>query len=68
MLHKYVNIAVLKYNTSYHTYIGCEPSRLFSGGIPYDVLDLKMGVRPQKTPMLKLQVPQDDVEQTEMIF
>ena len=24
--HKYVNNAVLKYNTSYHTSIGCEPS------------------------------------------
>ena len=24
--HKYVNIAVLNYNTSYHTSIGCEPS------------------------------------------
>ena len=26
---KYVNIAVLNYNTSYHTSIGCEPSRIF---------------------------------------
>ena len=24
--HKYINIAVLNYNTSYHTRIGCEPS------------------------------------------
>ena len=24
--HKYINIAVLNYNTSYHTSIGCEPS------------------------------------------
>ena len=23
---KYINIAVLNYNTSYHTSIGCEPS------------------------------------------
>ena len=27
--HKYINIAVLNYNTSYHTIIGCEPSRVF---------------------------------------
>ena len=26
MWHKYINIAVLNYNTSYHTSIGCEPS------------------------------------------
>ena len=32
--HKYVNIAVLNYNTSYHTSIGCEPSRVFHGRIP----------------------------------
>ena len=24
--HKYINIAVLNYNTSYHTSIGCEPN------------------------------------------
>ena len=29
--HKYINIAVLNYNTSYHTSIGCEPSRIFHG-------------------------------------
>ena len=31
MWHKYVNIAVLKYDNSYHTSIGCEPSRVFHG-------------------------------------
>ena len=38
--HKYVSIAVLKYNTSYHASIGCEPSRVFHGRIPYNILDL----------------------------
>ena len=32
--HKYVSIAVLNYNPSYHASIGCEPSRLFHGRIP----------------------------------
>ena len=31
--HKHVNIAILNYNTSYHTSIGCEPSRVFHGRI-----------------------------------
>ena len=44
--HKYVSIAVLNYNTSYHASIGCEPSRVFHGGIPYNNLELKMGIRP----------------------
>ena len=35
--HKDVSIAVLNYNTSYHTSIGC---------IPYNILDLKLGIRP----------------------
>ena len=39
--HKYVNIAVLNYNTSYHTSICCEPSRVFHGRIPYNILNLK---------------------------
>ena len=49
--HKYVNIAVLNYNTSYHTSIDCEPGRVFHGRIPYNVLDLELGIRPQQQPI-----------------
>ena len=65
--HKYVNIAVLNYNTSYHTSIGCEPSRVFHGRNPYNVLDLKLGIRPQQQPIPTSQFAQDVLEQTEMI-
>ena len=68
MWHKYVNIAVLNYNTSYHISIGCEPSRVFHGRVPYDVLDLKMGIRPQGIPTPNSQIPEDVLKQTEMIF
>ena len=44
--HKYINIAVLTYNTSYHTSIGSEPSQVFHGRIPHNVLDLRLGIRP----------------------
>ena len=54
MWHKYVNIAVLNYNTSYHTSIGCEPIRVFHGRVPYNVLHLKMGIRPQRIPTPKI--------------
>ena len=67
MWHKYINIAVLNYNTSYHTSIGCEPSRAFHGRIPYNVLDLKLGIRPQQQPIPTLQNAQEFLEQTEMI-
>ena len=65
--HKYINIAVLNYNTPYHTSIGCEPSRVFHGRVPYNVLDLKLGVRPQQQPIPTSQIAQEDLEQTEMI-
>ena len=42
--HKYVSIAVLNYNTSYHASIGCEPSSVFNERIPCNVNDLKMGL------------------------
>ena len=66
--HKYVSIVVLNYNTFYHASIGCEPSRVFHGRIPYNILDLKMGIRPQKNPSPDSQIAQDVLEQTEIIF
>ena len=65
--HKYINNAALNYNTSYHTSIGCEPSRVFHGGIPYNVLDLKLGIRPQQQPIPTSQIAQYVLEQTEII-
>ena len=66
--HKYISIAVLNYNTSYHSIIGSEPSRMFHGRIPYNILDIKMGIRPQKTSSPDSESAQDVLEQTEAIF
>ena len=66
--HNYVSIAVLTSNTSYHASIGCEPSRVFHGRIPYNILDLKMGIRPQKIPPPDSPIAQDVLEQTGIIF
>ena len=66
--HKYVSIAVLNYNTSYHTSIGCETTRVIHGLIPYNNLDLKMGIGPQQIPAPDSQFAQDVLEQTETIF
>ena len=65
--HKYINTAVLNYNTSYHTSIGCERSRVFLGRIPYNVLDLKLGIRSQQQPVANSKIAQEVLEQTEMI-
>ena len=66
--HKNVNIAVLKYKTSYHTSIGCEPSRDFLGRTHYNILDLKLRTRPQQQPIPTSQTAQDVIDQTEMMF
>ena len=66
--YKYVSIAVLNYNTSYHTSTGCEPSQVFHGRIPYNILDLKLGIRPQQQPIPTSQIAQDVFDQTETII
>ena len=65
--HKDVIIAVLSYNTSHHTSIGCEPSRVFHCRIPYNVLDLNLGIRPQQQPIPTSQIAQEVLKQTEMV-
>ena len=59
---------VFTYNTSYHASIGCEPSRVLHGRIPYKIVDIKMGIRPQKIPSPDSQIARNVLEQTEMIF
>ena len=68
MWHNYVNIAVLNYNNSYHTRFGCEPSKVFHGRVPNNVLDLKMGIRPQRIPTPNSQIAEDVLKRTEIIF
>ena len=43
--HKYLPIAILNYNTTYHSSIDCEPSRVFHGRVPHNILDHKLGFR-----------------------
>ena len=66
--HKYVSITVFNYNTTHYASFGCEVSKVFHGRMYYNVLDLKMGIRPQEIPTLNSQNAQDVLEQTEMIF
>ena len=46
--HKYLPLAVLNYNTTYHSSIGCAPSKVFHGRILFNVLDHKLGNNPNK--------------------
>ena len=46
--HKYLPLAVLNYDTTYHSSIGYEPSKVFHGRIPYNVIDHKLRNNPNK--------------------
>ena len=43
--HKYLPIAILNYNTTYHSSIDCEPSRVFYSRVPHNMLYHKFGLR-----------------------
>ena len=43
--HKYLPSAILNYNTKYHSIIDCEPSGVFHGRVPHNILDHKLGLR-----------------------
>ena len=43
--HKLLPIAILNYNTTYHSSIGCEPSRVFHIIVSHNILDHKLGLR-----------------------
>ena len=68
LLHKYVSIAVLNYNTSYHKSVGCEPAKVFLGRFPYIILDYKLGIHPQQAHIPLSQIAQDVPDKTEMIY
>ena len=42
--HKYFSNAILNYNTTYHSSINCEPSRVFHGRVPHNILDHRLGL------------------------
>ena len=42
---KYLPLAILNYNTTYHSSIDYEPSRVFHGRVPHNILDHKLGLR-----------------------
>ena len=42
--HKYLPLAVINYNTTYHAILGCEPSKIVHGLFPYNMLDHKLGL------------------------
>ena len=57
---KYVSIEVPNYNIFYQASIASEPRRVFYG------VDIKLGIRPQETPIITSHIEQNLLDQTEM--
>ena len=63
-----VSFGVLKYNTSYHTSIGCEPSRDCHRRIPCIILVIKVGIRPQQALTFTSHIAEDVFDRTQTIY
>ena len=66
--HKYLPLAVLNYNTTYHSSIGCEPSKVFHGRIPFNVLDHKLGNNPNKNFMPTTDFAEEVQQRTQILI
>ena len=64
MWHQFLQLAVLNYNTSHHTSLGCEPSRVFHERVPYNVLDLKYGLKTQNHAPTNSEIAEGVLRQT----
>ena len=55
---KYVNLAIMAHNTTYHQALKCTPSEMFHGRVPFNALELKFSnplqCRTQETDLTKL--------------
>ena len=65
---KYLPLAVLHYNTTYHSSIGCEPSKVFHGRIPYNVLDHKLGNNPNKNFLPTTELAEEVQQRTQILI
>ena len=66
--HKYLPLAVLNYNTTYLSSIGCEPSKVFHGRIPYNVLDHKLGNNPNKNFLPTTEFAEEVQQRTQILI
>ena len=65
--HKYLHIAFLNYNTTYHSSSDCEPSRVFYGSVPHNNLDLILGLRLKPSIALTTDLADDLLRKTKFL-
>ena len=66
--HKYLPIAILNYNTTYHSSIDCEPSRVIHGTVPYNLLDHKLGLRVNPNAALTTKFAEKLLRRTKILY
>ena len=66
--HKYLPLSVLNYNTTYHSSIGCERSKVFHGRIPFNILDHKLGNNPNKNFLPTTEFAEEVQQRTQILI
>ena len=66
--HKYLPIAILNYYTTYHSSIDCEPSRVFHGSVPHNILDHKHGLRFNPNTALTTDFAEESLRRTKILY
>ena len=66
--HKYLPPAVLNYNTTYHSSIGCEASKFFHGLIPYNVLGDESGNTSNKYSLPTTEFAEEVLRRTQFLI
>ena len=66
--HKYLPSVVLKYNTTYHSCIGCEPSKVFHGRIPHKILEQKLANTPNKNFLPTIEIAGEVQQRTQILI
>ena len=66
--HKYLPLAVLNHNTSYHASIGRKPTRVFHGRNPYNILDHKLGNNPNDQMTHTIEIAEEFQSRTKLLI
>ena len=66
--HKYLLFAILDYNTTYHSSIGCKRSRVFHGRVPHFILDHKLELRFNTNAAPTTNFAEELLRRTEIVY
>ena len=66
--HNFLPIAILNCNTTYHSSIDCEPSPVFHGRVPQNILDHKLGLRFNLNVALTTDFAEELLHTTKILF